>query len=109
MKPLNEELQMRSDWHLPICAGGERLKDETGSKAHSTQKPEALLHRVLLSSTKPGDVVLDPFFGTGTTGAVAKRLGRRYHRHRARRELRSHRASARIAVGRGARTRMRSR
>ena len=78
MKALNDELQMRSDWHLPICAGGERLKDETGTKAHSTQKPEALLHRVLLSSTNPGDVVLDPFFGTGTTGAVAKRLGRRF-------------------------------
>ena len=78
MKALNDELQMRSDWHLPICAGGERLKDENGAKAHSTQKPEALLHRVLLSSTNPGDVVLDPFFGTGTTGAVAKRLGRRF-------------------------------
>jgi len=78
MKQLNEELQMRSDWNLPICAGGERLKDETGSKAHSTQKPEALLHRVLLSSSNPGDVVLDPFFGSGTTGAVAKRLDRRY-------------------------------
>jgi modification methylase len=78
MKALNDELQMRSDWHLPICAGGERLKDETGAKAHSTQKPEALLHRVLLASTNPGDVVLDPFFGSGTTGAVAKRLGRRF-------------------------------
>jgi len=78
MKALNEELQMRSDWHLPICSGGERLKDETGAKAHSTQKPEALLHRVLLASTNPGDVVLDPFFGSGTTGAVAKRLGRRF-------------------------------
>jgi len=78
MKQLNEELQMRSDWNLPICAGGERLKDETGSKAHSTQKPEALLHRVLLSSSNPGDVVLDPFFGTGTTGAAAKRLGRHF-------------------------------
>jgi modification methylase len=78
MKALNDELQMRSDWHLPICAGGERLKDETGAKAHSTQKPEALLHRVILASTNPGDVVLDPFFGSGTTGAVAKRLGRRF-------------------------------
>jgi modification methylase len=78
MKQLNDELQMRSDWNLPICSGGERLKDDTGSKAHSTQKPEALLHRVLLASTNPGDVVLDPFFGSGTTGAVAKRLGRRY-------------------------------
>jgi modification methylase len=78
MKQLNDELQMRSDWHLPICAGSERLRDESGSKSHSTQKPEALLHRVLLSSTNPGDVVLDPFFGSGTTGAVAKRLGRRF-------------------------------
>src|SRR6201989_1824057 len=60
MKALNEELQMRSDWHLPICAGAERLKDETGAKAHSTQKPEALLHRVLLASTNAGDIVLDP-------------------------------------------------
>ena len=78
MKALNEELQMRSDWHLPICAGGERLKDSNGDKAHSTQKPEALLHRVLLASTNAGDVVLDPFFGSGTTGAVAKRLGRHF-------------------------------
>jgi modification methylase len=78
MKQLNEELQMRSDWHLPICAGGERLRDESGTKSHSTQKPEALLHRVILSSTNSGDVVLDPFFGSGTTGAVAKRLDRRY-------------------------------
>jgi modification methylase len=78
MKQLNDELQMRSDWHLPICAGSERLRDESGTKSHSTQKPEALLHRVILSSTNPGDVVLDPFFGSGTTGAVAKRLGRRF-------------------------------
>jgi modification methylase len=78
MKALNEELQMRSDWHLPICSGGERLKDANGDKAHSTQKPEALLHRVLLASTNAGDVVLDPFFGSGTTGAVAKRLGRHF-------------------------------
>ncbi len=78
MKALNEDLQMRSDWNLPICSGGERLKDETGSKAHPTQKPESLLHRVLLSSTNVGDLVLDPFFGTGTTGAVAKRLGRHF-------------------------------
>src|SRR5712675_1128853 len=78
MKALNDELQMRSDWTLPICSGGERLKDETGAKAHSTQKPEALLHRVILASTNPGDVVLDPFFGSGTTGAVAKRLSRRF-------------------------------
>ncbi|WP_224003634.1 site-specific DNA-methyltransferase [Aureimonas sp. SA4125] len=78
MKAANDDLQMRSDWLFPICSGGERLKDEDGRKAHPTQKPEALLARVLLSSTKPGDVVLDPFFGTGTTGAVAKRLGRHF-------------------------------
>jgi len=78
MKQLNEELQMRSDWHLPICSGSERLKDEAGDKAHSTQKPEALLHRVLLASTNRDDIVLDPFFGSGTTGAVARRLGRRF-------------------------------
>ena len=75
MKTLNDELQMRSDWLFPICAGPERIK-RNGTKAHPTQKPEALLYRILLASTKPGDVVLDPFFGTGTTGAVAKRLGR---------------------------------
>ena len=77
MKTLNDELQMRSDWEFPICGGQERLK-KGGTKVHPTQKPEALLYRVLLASTKPGDVVLDPFFGTGTTGAVAKRLGRRW-------------------------------
>jgi modification methylase len=77
MKALNEDLQMRSDWLLPICTGGERLKNtKDGKKVHPTQKPESLLHRVILSSTNPGDVVLDPFFGTGTTGAVAKKLGR---------------------------------
>jgi modification methylase len=78
MKALNDDLQMRSDWLFPICSGGERVKDAAGDKAHPTQKPEALLYRVLLACTKPGDVVLDPFFGTGTTGAVAKRLGRRW-------------------------------
>ena len=78
MKALNDELQMRSDWTLPICAGGERLKNADGEKAHSTQKPESLLHRVIVASTKPGDVILDPFFGSGTTGAVAKRLGRHF-------------------------------
>ena len=77
MKTLNDELQMRSDWVLPICSGGERLK-EGGHKVHPTQKPEALLYRVLLATTEKGDVVLDPFFGTGTTGAVAKRLGREW-------------------------------
>jgi modification methylase len=75
MKALNDELQMRSDWLLPVCGGAERLKRD-GHKAHPTQKPEALLHRVLLATTRPGDTVLDPFFGTGTTGAVARRLGR---------------------------------
>jgi modification methylase len=78
MKALNDDLQMRSDWLLPICAGAERVKGADGSKAHPTQKPEALLYRILLACTKPGDVVLDPFFGTGTTGAVARRLGRRW-------------------------------
>ncbi len=78
LKMANEELQMRSDWNLPLCTGDERIKDETGAKAHPTQKPEALLHRVILSSTRPGDIILDPFFGVGTTGAAARRLGRRY-------------------------------
>lgn len=78
MKELNEGTQMRSDWHLPLCTGAERLKDADGNKAHPTQKPESLLYRVLLSSTQKGDTVLDPFFGTGTTGAVAKKLGRHY-------------------------------
>src|SRR3954454_11783046 len=78
LKAGNEDLQMRSDWFIPLCTGDERLKGGDGKKVHPTQKPEALLARVLLSSTNPGDVVLDPFNGTGTTGAVAKRLGRRY-------------------------------
>ncbi len=78
MKTLNDELQMRSDWVLPICNGAERLKDDDGHKAHPTQKPEALLYRVMLATSEKGDVVLDPFFGTGTTGAVAKRLGREW-------------------------------
>ncbi|MCW4113528.1 site-specific DNA-methyltransferase [Aurantimonas sp. MSK8Z-1] len=78
MKAANDDLQMRSDWLFPICSGSERLKDADGHKVHPTQKPEALIARILLSSTRPGDVVLDPFFGTGTTGAVAKRLGRRF-------------------------------
>jgi modification methylase len=77
MKTLNDELQMRSDWVLPICSGQERLKKD-GTKVHPTQKPEALLYRVMLATTNKGDVVLDPFFGTGTTGAVAKRLGREW-------------------------------
>ncbi len=78
LKMANEGLQMRSDWEMPICTGAERLKRADGKKAHPTQKPESLLHRILVASTNPGDVVLDPFFGTGTTGAVAKRLGRRF-------------------------------
>lgn len=78
MKAMNDDLQMRSDWLFPLCTGQERLKDGEGKKAHPTQKPEALLHRVIMASTQPGDVILDPFFGTGTTGAVAKKLGRQY-------------------------------
>jgi len=77
MKALNNDLQMRSDWVLPLCTGSERVK-LNGQKAHSTQKPEALLYRVIMSSSNPGDVILDPFFGTGTTGAVAKRLNRHW-------------------------------
>ncbi len=77
MKTLNDELQMRSDWLIPICGGQERLK-KGGTKVHPTQKPEALLYRILLACSNPGDVILDPFFGTGTTGAVAKRLGRHF-------------------------------
>ncbi len=78
LKAANEDVQMRSDWLFPICSGGERLKDEAGHKVHPTQKPEALLARVILSASKPGDVVLDPFLGSGTTAAVAKRLGRHF-------------------------------
>ena len=78
MKMLNEDVQMRSDWSLPICNGQERLKDSYGKKVHPTQKPENLLTRIVLATTKPGDLILDPFFGTGTTGVVAKRLGRHY-------------------------------
>ncbi len=78
MKALNEDTQMRSDWNIPLCTGKERLKGKDGNKLHPTQKPEALLYRVLMASTKVGDVVLDPFFGTGTTGAVAKKIGRNF-------------------------------
>jgi modification methylase len=78
MKQANDDTQMRSDWLFPICTGGERLTGDDGDKVHPTQKPEALLHRILNATTKPGDVVLDPFFGTGTTGAVAKKLGRHF-------------------------------
>lgn len=77
MKSLNEDLQMRSDWELPICTGRERLK-KNGLKVHPTQKPESLLYRIILSSSEVGDTVLDPFFGTGTTGAVAKKMGRKF-------------------------------
>ncbi len=78
LKQANEDTQMRSDWLFPICTGNERLVDADGDKVHPTQKPEALLYRILNATTKPGDVVLDPFFGTGTTGAVAKKLGRHF-------------------------------
>ena len=78
LKVANDDLQMRSDWTLPLCTGEERVKDGNGDKGHPTQKPEALLHRVILASTRPGDLILDPFFGVGTTGAAAKRLGRRF-------------------------------
>jgi modification methylase len=78
LKASNDDVQMRSDWLFPICTGGERLKNDDGDKLHPTQKPEALLARIMMASTKPGDIVLDPFFGSGTTGAVAKRLGRHF-------------------------------
>ncbi|MBX3569985.1 MAG: site-specific DNA-methyltransferase [Rhizobiaceae bacterium] len=78
LKAANDDVQMRSDWLFPICTGSERLKNERGEKLHPTQKPEALLARIMLSSTKAGDVILDPFFGSGTTGAVARRLGRHF-------------------------------
>jgi len=77
LKAGNEDLQMRSDWYFPICSGGER-ETVNGEKAHTTQKPEALLHRIISMASNPGDIVLDPFCGTGTTAAVAKRLGRNY-------------------------------
>ena len=78
LKAFNDDLQMRSDWLLPICSGNERLKNNSGKKAHPTQKPESLLYRVLMATSHPGDIILDPFFGTGTTGAVAKALGRKF-------------------------------
>ena len=78
MKIMNDDLQMRSDWLFPLCTGEERLKTEKGQKLHPTQKPEALLQRIMMACTKPDDVILDPFFGTGTTGAVAKKLGRHF-------------------------------
>lgn len=78
LKAGNDDVQVRSDWFIPLCTGDERLKDAAGRKVHPTQKPEALLARVILAASRPGDVILDPFFGSGTTGAVAKRLGRRF-------------------------------
>jgi hypothetical protein len=96
LKALNEGVQMRSDWVIPLCTGHERLKDADGDKAHPTQKPEALLHRVLVATTNPGDVVLDPFFGTGTTGAVAKMLGRASSGSSARRLSRAGRGADRV-------------
>jgi modification methylase len=78
LKAGNDDCQVRSDWFLPICTGAERLKEASGRKTHPTQKPEALLQRILLSASNPGDIVLDPFFGSGTTGAVAKKLGRHF-------------------------------
>ena len=78
LKAMNEDIQICDDWILPICSGHERLKDENGKKAHTTQKPESLLLRVLVGSTNPGDIILDPFFGTGTTGAVARMSGRNF-------------------------------
>jgi modification methylase len=94
MKALNDDLQMRSDWFLPLCTGPERLRNQHGLKLHPTQKPEALLHRVLLASTAPDDIVLDPFLGTGTTAAVAKRLGRHFI------GIERHPAYAEAAIGR---------
>jgi modification methylase len=99
MKALNDDIQMRSDWLLPLCTGPERLRNQHGLKLHPTQKPEALLHRVLLSSTSPGEIVLDPFLGTGTTAVVAKRL----HRHFI--GIERHPAYAEAAIGRVRHTR----
>ena len=101
LKAANEDVQARSDWLIPLCTGEERLKGKDGKKVHPTQKPEGLLARVLLSSSKPGDLVIDPFNGTGTTGAVAKRLGRRYVGFE-RDQTYAKAAEARIADGRAA-------
>ncbi len=100
MKALNDELQMRSDWSIPLCTGGERLRNVHGLKLHPTQKPEALLHRVLLASTGPGEIVLDPFLGTGTTAVVAKRLSRHWI------GIERHPAYVEAALGRLIRTRV---
>jgi modification methylase len=99
MKALNDDIQMRSDWWIPLCTGAERLRNQHGLKLHPTQKPEALLHRVLVASTAPGDIVLDPFLGTGTTAVVAKRL----HRHFI--GIERHPAYVEAALGRIRRTR----
>lgn len=99
MKSLNDDIQMRSDWFIPLCTGQERIRNQHGLKLHPTQKPEALLHRVMLASTSPGDIVLDPFLGTGTTASVAKRL----HRHFI--GIERHPAYAEAAIGRVRRTR----
>ena len=87
MKAANDDVQMRSDWLFPICTGGERLKGEDGKKVHPTQKPEALLARVLMASSKPGDVVLDPFFGSGHHRGGRPQARQALRRHRARTEL----------------------
>ena len=94
MKSLNDDIQMRSDWTIPLCTGPERLRNQHGLKLHPTQKPEALLHRILLASTLPGDIVLDPFLGTGTSAAVAKRLQRHFI------GIERHPAYAEAAIGR---------
>src|SRR5246127_2002896 len=78
LKAGNDDIQMRSDWLIPLCTGEERLKGDDGKKLHPTQKPEALLARIMLAASRPDDLVLDPFSGTGTTGAVARRLRRRF-------------------------------
>jgi modification methylase len=98
MKSLNDDIQMRSDWFIPLCTGQERMRNEHGLKLHPTQKPEALLHRVMLASTNQGDIILDPFTGTGTTPAVAKRLRRRFI------GIERHPAYAEAAIGRVRRT-----
>ncbi|MFO1024497.1 MAG: site-specific DNA-methyltransferase [Acetobacteraceae bacterium] len=99
MKTLNDDVQMRSDWFIPLCTGQERLRNDHGLKLHPTQKPEALLHRVILSSTNQGDLVLDPFAGTGTTAVVAKRLRRHFI------GMERHPAYVEAAIGRVRRTR----
>ena len=101
MKMMNDGVQMRSDWTLPICTGLERLKGSDGKKVHPTQKPESLLHRVILSTSNPGDVIVDPFFGTGTTGAVSRKLGRHFIGFEREEEYRIHakRRIARVETG----------